>query len=246
MIYADAALLCKDVANIADGSAFDKDWLQTWEQMNQTAQTLLLESDDTDAVTEGEAVRCLLDVVPDDSSVYGGNSVAVRGLDTCCLKTPRLLDVLSARGANGIDGMISSGMGAAAAGDPVTLLLGDLSFFHDMNGLLTAKHYGLNITILVVNNNGGGIFSFLPQVNHEMHFEALFGTPLDIEFKQAVNMYGGTYQQPVNEAELKQALAKGYQYDGLSVVEVKTDRTGNLNWHRDKWRQIEESLLPLI
>lgn len=246
MIYADAALLCKDLANIADGTAFDKDWLQTWQQMNQTAQNLLLESDDTDAVTEGEAVRCLLDVVPDDSSIYVGNSMAVRDLDTFFMNTPKLLDVLSNRGANGIDGMISSGMGAAAAGDPVTLLLGDLSFFHDMNGLLTAKHYGLNITILVVNNNGGGIFSFLPQVNHEMHFEALFGTPLDIEFKQAVNMYGGTYQQPVNEAELKQALAKGYQYDGLSVVEVKTDRTGNLNWHRDKWRQIEESLLPLI
>ncbi|WP_010532311.1 2-succinyl-5-enolpyruvyl-6-hydroxy-3-cyclohexene-1-carboxylic-acid synthase [Lentibacillus jeotgali] len=246
MIYADAALLCKDLMNLADRDSSDAKWLQTWQNMNQTAKDFLLESDDENGVTEGEAVRSLMEVIPDNSGIYVGNSMAVRDLDTFFMTTPKSIEVLSNRGANGIDGMISSGMGAASIGAPVTLLLGDLSFFHDMNGLLAAKHYGLNITILVVNNNGGGIFSFLPQVKHEAHFEALFGTPLDIEFEQAVNMYGGTYQQPANEAELKQALESSYEYDGLSVVEVKTDRAANLNWHRAKWRQIEGSMRARI
>ncbi|GGJ99686.1 2-succinyl-5-enolpyruvyl-6-hydroxy-3-cyclohexene-1-carboxylate synthase [Lentibacillus kapialis] len=246
MIYADATLLCKDMAQITNGDPFDMDWLHTWQEMNRIAKDYLMNTDDTYVVTEGGTVRCLLEMTPDDSIIYVGNSMAVRDLDTFFVTSSKSLEILSNRGANGIDGMVSSGMGAASTGAPVTLLLGDLSFFHDMNGLLAAKYYGLNITILVVNNNGGGIFSFLPQVNHETHFEALFGTPLDLEFEQAVSMYGGTYQQPANEAELQQALEKSYHYNGLSVIEVKTDRSINLKWHREKWRQIEDSLLSFM
>ncbi|HLS09692.1 2-succinyl-5-enolpyruvyl-6-hydroxy-3-cyclohexene-1-carboxylic-acid synthase [Lentibacillus sp.] len=243
-IYADAACLCRDLATVTEPLTFDDEWLQTWQMMNQIAKSHLLGTDDSSAVTEGEAVRHLMDEIPDQSSIYVGNSMAVRDLDTFFMTTSKSVEVLANRGANGIDGMVSSGMGAAAAGGPVTLVLGDLSFFHDMNGLLAAKHHGLNVTILVVNNNGGGIFSFLPQVNHEAHFEALFGTPLDIEFKHVIDMYGGTYQQPSSAAELKQALQESYQHDGLSVIEVKTDRTANLKWHREKWQQINNSLLP--
>ncbi|WP_337970539.1 thiamine pyrophosphate-dependent enzyme, partial [Virgibacillus salexigens] len=93
------------------------------------------------------------------------------------------IEVLANRGANGIDGMISSGMGAAVHGSRLTLVLGDLSFFHDMNGLHAAMHYGISATVLLMNNNGGGIFSFLPQANDKRHFEALFGTPLNIDFQ---------------------------------------------------------------
>lgn len=245
-IYADAACLCRDLATVTEPLTFDDEWLQTWQMMNQIAKSHLLGTDDSSAVTEGEAVRHLMDEIPDQSSIYVGNSMAVRDLDTFFMTTSKSVEVLANRGANGIDGMVSSGMGAAAAGGPVTLVLGDLSFFHDMNGLLAAKHHGLNVTILVVNNNGGGIFSFLPQVNHEAHFEALFGTPLDIEFKHVIDMYGGTYQQPSSAAELKQALQESYQHDGLSVIEVKTDRTANLKWHREKWQQINDSLLPCM
>ncbi|QKY69761.1 2-succinyl-5-enolpyruvyl-6-hydroxy-3-cyclohexene-1-carboxylic-acid synthase [Lentibacillus sp. CBA3610] len=241
-IYADSTQLCRDLTNAPVSQTFDRNWLETWQTINQKAKRILLASDDTNALTEGEAVRCLLDVIPDESSIYVGNSMAVRDVDTFFMNTAKSIDVLANRGANGIDGMVSSGLGASAAGNPVTLLLGDLSFFHDMNGLLAAKHYGLNITIMVVNNNGGGIFSFLPQVNAD-HFEALFGTPLDIDFQQAVNMYGGMYQQPNDISGLRTALAESYHHDGLSVIEVKTERTANMEWHRDKWQAIEKSIL---
>src|SRR5699024_3509882 len=127
-------------------------WLEKWRTMNQTEKKELLKNAATAGLTEGGAVRGLMKVIHDESSLYVGNSMAVRDLDTCFMTTSKDLTILANRGANGIDGMVSSGLGAAASGQPVTLLLGDLSFFHDSNGLLAAKHYDLNMTILLINN----------------------------------------------------------------------------------------------
>ncbi|MFC4558606.1 2-succinyl-5-enolpyruvyl-6-hydroxy-3-cyclohexene-1-carboxylic-acid synthase [Virgibacillus kekensis] len=242
-IYADAKLFCRDLVETGKLNEPDSEWLETWQEMNRLAKKHLNNTGEQSAVTEGEATRALLEVIPEAASLYVGNSMAVRDLDSFFMTTPKHLTILANRGANGIDGMVSSGLGAATDGEPVTLLLGDLSFFHDMNGLLAAKHYQLNITILIINNNGGGIFSFLPQANYENHFEALFGTPLDIEFKQAIEMYGGTYSNPSSEAELKNALEASYEHQGLSVIEVKTDRTANMEWHKNIWKNIEQEVL---
>ncbi|OZU88542.1 2-succinyl-5-enolpyruvyl-6-hydroxy-3-cyclohexene-1-carboxylic-acid synthase [Virgibacillus indicus] len=241
-IFADPVLLCEDLIQTETALNFDTGWLDEWKRMNLIAKKHLLNGTE-EKITEGEAVRGLMEVIPDSSSLYTGNSMAVRDVDTFFMTTPKNISVLANRGANGIDGMVSSGMGAAASGDPVTLLLGDLSFFHDMNGLLAAKHYNLNITILIVNNNGGGIFSFLPQANDQKHFEALFGTPADVDFKHGIMMYGGEYSLVSTEEELKEALFTSYQNKGLSVVEVKTDRVTNAQWHRHKWKQIETEIL---
>ncbi|WP_164668289.1 2-succinyl-5-enolpyruvyl-6-hydroxy-3-cyclohexene-1-carboxylic-acid synthase [Virgibacillus doumboii] len=241
-IYADPVVLCNDLVDSSDVTS-NANWLETWQTMNQVAKKLLLENEDTQLLTEGNAVRNLMEVIPDKSSVYVGNSMSVRDLDTFFMTTPKTVEILANRGANGIDGMVSSGAGAAASGDPVTLLLGDLSFFHDSNGMLAAKHYNLNLTVLLINNNGGGIFSFLPHVNHEKHFEALFGTPLDIDFQQMVEMYGGSYINVHTEPELKDALYSSYQSQGLTVIEVKTERTANMEWHRNKWQNIANELL---
>src|SRR5699024_8974635 len=148
----------------------------------------------------------LREVIPEGSTLYVGNSMAVRDVDTFFLTDDKPISVLANRGANGIDGMVSSGVGAAAAGKRVTLVLGDLSFFHDMNGLHAAKHYGLDITILLINNNGGGIFSFLPQAEDPKHFEALFGTPLHLDFRKAAELYEANYFAPETEEELKEVL----------------------------------------
>ncbi|GAB3047481.1 2-succinyl-5-enolpyruvyl-6-hydroxy-3-cyclohexene-1-carboxylic-acid synthase [Virgibacillus ainsalahensis] len=239
-IFTDPVLFCEDM--MKTDMNFDSEWFEEWLEMNEIAKRHLLTGMET-AITEGEAVRGMLEVIPDYSSLYVGNSMAVRDVDTFFMTTEKHISVLANRGANGIDGMISSGLGAAAAGKPVTLLLGDLSFFHDMNGLLAAKHYRLNITILLINNNGGGIFSFLPHLNNEKHFEALFGTPADIDFEQSTQMYGGHHVVVTQEPELKEALARSYKQQGLTVIEVQTDRTANVQWHRNKWKAIEQELL---
>src|SRR6202043_232839 len=106
--------------------------------------------------------------------------------------------ILGNRGASGIDGVISTALGISAASDkdePTVLVIGDLSFFHDLNGLLAARLHQLNLTIVLVNNDGGGIFSFLPQAAYPEHFEQLFGTPTGLDFSLAVQMYGGEYQR---------------------------------------------------
>ncbi len=240
-IYADPELLCNDLA--AADITVDEKWLEKWQSMNQVAKKYLLEHDDSNMLTEGDATRILMEVIPDESSLYVGNSMSIRDVDTFFMTTPKRLNILANRGANGIDGMVSSGLGAASTGDPVTLLLGDLSFFHDSNGLLAAKQYKLNLTILLINNNGGGIFSFLPQVNYKDHFEALFGTPMDVNFQHIVEMYGGNYVDVNNDSELRDALQSSYESQGLSVIEVKTDRAVNMEWHRSKWQAIENELL---
>ena len=241
-IFADPVILCEDL--IAESATIDVDtgWLNIWQEMNSISKKHLLSNKET-AITEGEAVRGLCEVIPEESTLYVGNSMAIRDVDSFLMTTHKHISILANRGANGIDGMVSSGVGAATAGKPVTLLLGDLSFFHDMNGLLAAKHYKLNITILLINNNGGGIFSFLSQSNDKKHFEALFGTPMDIEFEKAITMYGGKYAQATTEDHLKELLYTSYQNNGLTVIEVKTDRTENVEWHRAKWQAIEKEIL---
>lgn len=241
-IYADAQLLCEDLLAEDFDIAFDAQWLEVWQKMNLTAKKHLINTEKTGNITEGEAVKTLMEVIPDESTLYVGNSMAVRDLDTFFMTTPKRLSVLANRGANGIDGMVSSGLGAAASGQPTTLLLGDLSFFHDMNGLLAAKHYRINLTVLLINNDGGGIFSFLPQQENKEQFELLFGTPHGLDFSHAIDMYGGTHEVVTSINQLEDLLYTSYQHEGLSVIEVKTDRNHNMEWHREQWKKIEMEL----
>ncbi|WP_339228609.1 2-succinyl-5-enolpyruvyl-6-hydroxy-3-cyclohexene-1-carboxylic-acid synthase [Oceanobacillus sp. FSL K6-2867] len=241
-IFADPVALCRAIQSASSANEVGLSWLRRWQEMNQISKKHLLSGKEPQ-VTEGEVVRGLCEVIPDESTLYVGNSMAIRDVDTFFMTTSKQVQILANRGANGIDGVVSSGIGAAASGKTVTLLIGDLSFFHDMNGLLAAKHYKLNITILLVNNNGGGIFSFLPQSNDKRHFEALFGTPVDIKFEKAIEMYGGQYAEAMTEDHLKELLAASYLHKGLSVIEIKTDRTENVTWHQEKWNAIEQEIL---
>src|SRR5690625_2899918 len=168
----------------------------------------------------------------------------VRYIDTFFISTDKIIQLYANRGVSGIDGINSTALGIVAANPSkrVTLVIGDLSFYHDMTGLLAAKKYSLNLTILLINNDGGGIFSFLPQAHEKKHFETLFGTPLHIDFSYVVNMYGGSYQLAKTKGSLRQSIEKSYSMEGLSVIEVQTNREENAKWHRRLWKNINEEL----
>lgn len=234
-IHADPLQLCRQLSQ--NKLEIDEDWVWKWETMDEIAGSHLIGAN-RDVMTEGTAVLTLAEQLPDTGVLYSGNSMAIRDVDSFLVHTQKQVEVLANRGANGIDGVVSSAAGAAASGTSVTLLLGDLSFYHDMNGLLAAKHYNLNLTILLVNNNGGGIFSFLPQAADETYFEALFGTPLHIDFRHAAALYGADYVLAENDEILKDALAQSQQQAGISIIEVKTDRQQNAIWHRKIWDDI--------
>jgi 2-succinyl-5-enolpyruvyl-6-hydroxy-3-cyclohexene-1-carboxylate synthase len=156
---------------------------------------------------------------------------------------------LSNRGANGIDGVVSSALGAAAAlqgpsgpAAPLVLVIGDLSFYHDLNGLLAVRRYGLDATIVLLNNDGGGIFSFLPQVAYVDHFEELFGTPTGLDFRPAVEMYGCGFEHVETWPAFRAAVATSLASPGMQVIELRTDRARNVELHRRVWAVVSEAV----
>lgn len=240
-IYANGKAFCHDLlshVNVVD----DRTWLEHW----MTMEKIVIEEIEhlpSTVLTEGETVHDLLHVIPNQSTIFVANSMPVRDLDTFFTATDKDIYVHANRGVSGIDGTVSTALGVAATTErPVTLIIGDLSFYHDLNSLLIAKHYDINLTIVLINNNGGGIFSFLPQAKEEKHFEALFGTPLDIDFKHAIKMYGGNYRLVKNREDYLESLNQAYEQQGLQIIEVQTDRTDNVAWHRMLFKNIEKRL----
>jgi 2-succinyl-5-enolpyruvyl-6-hydroxy-3-cyclohexene-1-carboxylate synthase len=141
--------------------------------------------------------------------------------------------VLSNRGANGIDGTVSSAFGAAAASEgPVVLLAGDVALAHDIGGLLSARRLGLRLIIVLLNNDGGGIFHFLPVASEGEAFEEHVATPHGLDFSRAAALYGCGYERPATVAELQSALERALAADATTILEVLTDREDNLSLHR--------------
>jgi 2-succinyl-5-enolpyruvyl-6-hydroxy-3-cyclohexene-1-carboxylate synthase len=172
----------------------------------------------------------------------------VRDLDSFFPPTPRPLRFLANRGANGIDGVVSSALGVAAAGPrsyaasgPLVLVIGDLSLYHDANGLLASKLHDLDATIILLNNDGGGIFSFLPQAGLPA-FEPLFGTPHGLDFRPLVEMYGGRFHAMRDWTDFRGAVATALNTSGLNVIEVRTERRRNVALHRTAWERVEQAL----
>jgi 2-succinyl-5-enolpyruvyl-6-hydroxy-3-cyclohexene-1-carboxylate synthase len=193
---------------------------------------------------EGRVFSELAALLPDEATLYVGNSMPVRDLDTFFWSSVRRLHIMGNRGANGIDGVISSAMGASAAApeQATVLVVGDLSFLHDLNGLLAARLHQLNMTIILVNNDGGGIFSFLPQAAHPQHFEQLFGTPTGLDLRPAVEMYGGQFWRVETWEQFRDAVHCGIAETGLHVIEVKTERASNVSMHRQLWQTVTRAL----
>ncbi|HEY4602227.1 MAG TPA: 2-succinyl-5-enolpyruvyl-6-hydroxy-3-cyclohexene-1-carboxylic-acid synthase [Cerasibacillus sp.] len=243
MVYSDPISFCQQIMNVSPPIE-EMAWLSKWQKINAITKEYL-ETDTNDQLTEGNATRTVIEELPNRTILFVGNSMAIRDVDTFLMTNSKQISLLANRGANGIDGVVSSSIGAAATRRRVTLLIGDLSFYHDLNGLLAAKHYELDMTIVLMNNNGGGIFSFLPQSQDNKHFELLFGTPLHIDFKHAVQMYGGTYRVPKTIETLRKELNESYERAGLTVIEVRTDRTENSAWHREKWQAIHDDILQM-
>ena len=127
----------------------------------KTKETLR-EMETYDTAFEGRVITDIVRVLPEGATLFASNSMPIRDTDSFFSHRIKIF-AMANRGVNGIDGIISTALGASMICDPLVLVIGDLSFYHDLNGLLAAKLHELNITIVVVNNDGGGIFSFLPQ-----------------------------------------------------------------------------------
>jgi 2-succinyl-5-enolpyruvyl-6-hydroxy-3-cyclohexene-1-carboxylate synthase len=243
VVRADPVALADDLAGRLERLGVDRGgsaWLDDWLAADRVAdQTIGAWLDSLDEAFEGAPFAAAPSALPDGAILVAGNSMPVRDLDAYLPGGPTTLRCLGNRGANGIDGVVSTALGVAAAGvGPVVLVVGDLSFLHDLNALAAARLHGLSATIVLVNNDGGGIFSFLPQAATERpevglpaQYEALFGTPHGIDVAPIVGALGGEHRL-VGPNELGPALRASVGRPGVRVLELRTERLRNVELHR--------------
>ena len=252
MVHAEPRRLCEQLVETIDhmngAPGAPAGWLADWRRVNDVASAALERYVCAlDEPFEGRALAEVVAALPADATLVVSSSMPVRDLDAFGAGDARAIRVLANRGANGIDGVVSTALGAAAAardtdGGPLVLVIGDLALYHDMNGLLAAKLHGLDATVVVLNNDGGGIFSFLPQAANATHFEQLFGTPHGLEFGPAAALYGAHYHRAHDGESLRGAVAAGVAGRGLHLVELRTDRARNVALHREAWAAVADAL----
>lgn len=243
MIQCEETYFCRELSRLSGKlSRTSTKWVNQWLFINEKTTELLQKSMEEDTLLEGKVVTELADLLPDSSTLFVGNSMPIRDVDTFFSLNEKSIKIMANRGANGIDGVVSSALGVSTIERPTVLLIGDLSFYHDLNGLLAAKMNELDLTVILVNNDGGGIFSFLPQSKEEKHFEFLFGTPTGIEFDKAVKMYGGDFTAIKTWEEFRQAVTQSLMKKGLKVIEIKTDRGENVRVHREMWKSVSQEM----
>ena len=248
-VHADAAMTAIALADaVAAGPRLPSpsgdtrlgDWLAADRVADAALRDWLAGVESRGEAFEGAPFAHLGELLPDGAILWAGSSMPVRDLDAWLAGSARAIRPLANRGANGIDGVVSSALGAAAAGaGPVALVVGDLSFLHDLGALVAAKLHDLSATIVLLNNDGGGIFSFLPQAAAEApeaglpeHFEELFGTPHGVSFGPIVEALGARHLT-VDAGELRAALAESVATPGVDVLELRTQRARNVELHRE-------------
>jgi 2-succinyl-5-enolpyruvyl-6-hydroxy-3-cyclohexene-1-carboxylate synthase len=194
-------------------------------------------------LTEIAVARLVSEHLPADQGLWLGNSMPVRDMDMYGSPFGNAEHIAANRGASGIDGTVAAASGfAVGLHKPVTLVLGDLALLHDLNSLGLAAKCPVPLVIIVINNNGGGIFSMLPIADFPDVFETYFATPTDMSFKAAAQLFGLAYGQPKTTSEFLDAYQKALLTKKPTLIEVVTDRQDNARLHRELQHAITTAL----
>ncbi|MFB6171324.1 MAG: 2-succinyl-5-enolpyruvyl-6-hydroxy-3-cyclohexene-1-carboxylic-acid synthase [Haloarculaceae archaeon] len=204
-----------------DGASGDRRtaWRDRFARLERDYWSLVDVADDW----EGGVVADALALAPDPATLFVSNSMPVRDLDRFGRPRNADLTVLGNRGASGIDGITSTALGAGSAtDDPLVLVTGDLAYYHDMNGLLAVGRCDVDATIVLVNNDGGGIFHALPIEAHDT-FEDQFRTPHGLDFEPSADLYGLSFARVDDRAAFRERYRESLEREGTQVIEVRTD-----------------------
>jgi 2-succinyl-5-enolpyruvyl-6-hydroxy-3-cyclohexene-1-carboxylate synthase len=210
----------------------DPAWLARWRAADSAVAAAIADVLG-DELSEPLVAARLGEWLPREATLFVASSMPVRDVEEFFPARDDPPRVLSNRGANGIDGTVSAAFGAAAvAAGPVVLLIGDVALAHDIGGLLAARRLGLALTVVLLNNDGGGIFHFLPVARERDAFEEHVATPHGLDFAHAAALYGCRYTRPGSPAELHAAVDAGLAGQDTTIIELRTNRSENLALHR--------------
>jgi 2-succinyl-5-enolpyruvyl-6-hydroxy-3-cyclohexene-1-carboxylate synthase len=216
----------------ADVVAAEEGWLDSWRSADLAAATAISDVLGED-LSEPMVAGLLAQSLPAEATLFVASSMPIRDVEEFFPVRGDPPRVLSNRGANGIDGTVSSAFGVAAAGTgPVVLLIGDVALAHDIGGLLAGRRLELAITIVLLNNDGGGIFHFLPVAGETDAFERHVATPHGLDFSHAAALYGCGHERAVTPQQLRDTLHRSLRSRSTTIIEVRTDRLENLALHR--------------
>ncbi len=214
-------------------------WQASWRDAQRAIQSKLSEA--SKEITEPLIAREFIAALPPHTSVFLSSSMPIRDVDAFSTST-HPLRVFTNRGVNGIDGITSTALGVAAGTHrPTALLIGDVATLHDLSGFLIARRHHLSLTVVVVNNDGGGIFHFLPIANRTPHFEELFGTPHGVDLTHVAALANATLHRPTDLPTFGRTVTRCLE-GGLHLIELRTERTENVDAHRALFARLAEAV----
>lgn len=219
-------------------------YLGKWQHLETAGKQKLGTAIEEPSCFEGRTIRELQQHISDNAQVLIANSMSIRDFDYFWFSGESKAVLYGNRGVNGIDGTISTALGLAVNGRPTYLVTGDLSLFHDLNGLAVAKTHNLNLTIILHNNDGGGIFEYLPQKGTK-HFDYLFSTSQGLDYSGAAKLYGCDYTKISSPDELSSVLANVSQETGVHIIEIPTNREYSRELHK-KYTKVSVDMEALL
>jgi 2-succinyl-5-enolpyruvyl-6-hydroxy-3-cyclohexene-1-carboxylate synthase len=246
----DPALALAHARGGATGTT-EPDWLARWQGADAHAAGAVEAALQEAGLSEPSVARELGSLLPERATLFVASSMPVRDVEAFWPAREDPPRVLCNRGANGIDGTVSSAFGAAAHGDgPVVLLIGDVALAHDISALICARRLGLELTIVLLNNAGGSIFDFLPVAHAplalEQHaYERHIATAPGLDFGAAAALYGLAYERVADLAAFRSAVRRALGSGGASIVEVPSERSDNRALHERIWREAAEAVSRL-
>ena len=219
-------------------------YLNIWQRLEQEGKKQLSSAINEPHCFEGRTIRELQQYIPENGQIFVANSMTIRDFDYFWFSGGSRAVLYGNRGVNGIDGTISTALGLAVNGRPTYLVTGDLSLFHDLNGLAVAKTHNLNLIIILHNNDGGGIFEYLPQKGTK-HFDYLFSTSQGLDYSGAAKLYGCGYTKISSPNELSSVLANVSQETGVHIIEIPTNREYSRELHK-KYTKVSVDMEALL
>lgn len=215
----------------AQNTIADIEYVKAWQQIESDSRQQLDKVQEEPTLFEGRTIHMLQHMMPHEGQILVANSMSIRDMDYFWATGRSQAMVYGNRGTNGIDGTVSTALGLSTNGNPTVMVTGDLSFFHDLNGLAIGKTHGMNLTIILHNNDGGGIFQYLPQKGAD-DFDYLFNTPQGIDYSGLATMYGLDYVKVTTNAELELAMKQYIGTEGIHIIEVPTSKEISRELHK--------------